>query len=413
MKILHISTSDTGGAGIAALRLHQSMLNYGLESKFLCLEKTTNVPEIEVFPKFYPRFYHRFLERFGIHLTQGQKNEHLLKKINSYIDPEMYSFLRSDYRIHEHSMCDWADVIIIHWVAGFLDYKSFFNEVPKIKKVFWYAHDFSLLLGGFHTLFDSQRFKGSQISTFEAGLKKKKRDYLKSFKDLQIIANSRFTYNTIIHEGIFKLDNIHCVPLGLPETELNPIGKTNSKQAIGLKKENFVVVLSAAKLSSPLKGLDRFEKIIEAVITQIPQLKVILLGDYDQNDKFYDKIFYPIGSVWQPQFKQIIFSAADVVISTSYEETFGQTIIEGYACGTPSLVFNNAALPELIISGKTGYLADNIVEFSNHLIQLASNRTHTADMGKEAFKLFKEKYTSKRQVKSLLKLFETTKQTVS
>ena len=109
-RILHISTRDAGGAGIAALRLHQSILDSGLESKFLCLEKTTNVPQIEVFPKFYPRFYNRFLEYFGICLTNGQKNNQRLKKVQEHIQPEMYSFLRSDYRIDEHPLCDWADI---------------------------------------------------------------------------------------------------------------------------------------------------------------------------------------------------------------------------------------------------------------------------------------------------------------
>jgi hypothetical protein len=35
MKVLHISTSDGGGAGKAALRLHEGLLLGGIDSKML------------------------------------------------------------------------------------------------------------------------------------------------------------------------------------------------------------------------------------------------------------------------------------------------------------------------------------------------------------------------------------------
>ena len=34
----------------------------------------------------------------------------------------------------------------------------------------------------------------------------------------------------------------------------------------------------------------------------------------------------------------------------SYQETFGLTIVEGFACGTPAVVYDNTALPELVDS---------------------------------------------------------------
>ena len=46
----------------------------------------------------------------------------------------------------------------------------------------------------------------------------------------------------------------------------------------------------------------------------------------------------------------LIYSAADVVTSLSYQETFGLTIVEGFACGTPAVVYDNTALPELVDS---------------------------------------------------------------
>ena len=52
------------------------------------------------------------------------------------------------------------------------------------------------------------------------------------------------------------------------------------------------------------------------------------------------------------------YNAAEVVLSLSSAESFGLTIVEGFACGTPSVVFNNTALTELVAPG-TGIVADN------------------------------------------------------
>ena len=43
-----------------------------------------------------------------------------------------------------------------------------------------------------------------------------------------------------------------------------------------------------------------------------------------------------------------IYSSADLVLNLSYEETFGLTTVEGFACGTPGIVYNATASPELI-----------------------------------------------------------------
>ncbi|SEH05542.1 hypothetical protein [Candidatus Venteria ishoeyi] len=81
MKVLHISTSDSGGAGIAALRIHKEMLINNINSTFLCLNKTSDIANVIQFPKFYPRFYHRLLSKLGLPLTQVEKQTKKQKKL--------------------------------------------------------------------------------------------------------------------------------------------------------------------------------------------------------------------------------------------------------------------------------------------------------------------------------------------
>ncbi|KAF5050117.1 Glycosyl transferases group 1 [anaerobic digester metagenome] len=52
-----------------------------------------------------------------------------------------------------------------------------------------------------------------------------------------------------------------------------------------------------------------------------------------------------------------LYSLADIVLNLSFEETFGLTTIEGFACGTPGIVYNCTASPELM-SSKTGFVVE-------------------------------------------------------
>ena len=46
-------------------------------------------------------------------------------------------------------------------------------------------------------------------------------------------------------------------------------------------------------------------------------------------------------------------------ISTS---SFGLSVIEAMACGTPVVAFNKGSMPEVIIDNKTGFLVTNVKE---------------------------------------------------
>lgn len=43
-----------------------------------------------------------------------------------------------------------------------------------------------------------------------------------------------------------------------------------------------------------------------------------------------------------------LYSAADIFVHLSKEETFGKVIAESLACGTPAIVYNSTAMPEII-----------------------------------------------------------------
>jgi len=84
-----------------------------------------------------------------------------------------------------------------------------------------------------------------------------------------------------------------------------------------------------------------------------------------------------------------LYNSSDVFLNLSVEETFGLTTAEALACGTPAIVYNSTASPELIDS-KTG-----IVVKKNDISGLLNAIQEIKSKGK----LFYSKSCRKRAVK--------------
>ena len=83
-----------------------------------------------------------------------------------------------------------------------------------------------------------------------------------------------------------------------------------------------------------------------------------------------------------------LYSMADILLSLSYGETFGMTMAEAYACGTPCIVYDNTAQPE-IVTPQTGRIAKtgNVKEVVRMIYEMTENmfkQKHTTDCRKRA-----------------------------
>lgn len=78
-----------------------------------------------------------------------------------------------------------------------------------------------------------------------------------------------------------------------------------------------------------------------------------------------------------------LYSASDILLSLSYGETFGMTMAEAYACGTPCIVYDNTAQPEIVTSNtgrvaKTGDI-DDVARLVYEMTESNFKANHTAD----------------------------------
>ncbi|MDO7172733.1 glycosyltransferase [Mariniflexile sp. AS56] len=395
MRIVHISTFVSGGAGLAAYRLHATMLKNNLDS--VLYSQSYNNPNQSCFQV-------KITRPKGI---ISRSLNYLFNKLANIINAkynrfsfEYHSNIRTLYRMDK--FCKKNDIIILHWVAGFLDYKSFFSKIDKDSKVFIYVHDFNTIQGKLHTLFDREKIRGTSLEKIENYYQSKKKGYYNQLNNLKIIANSSFTEKILIQSNFFSKESIFKVQLGLPVDELKSMEKKLAKKHLGFEKHDFLILICSHNLESELKGFDRIMKIFNKFKNH-PNIKFIGLGKLI-TDSFINKDNFFCFETWDPEFKSKLFSASDVTFSASYEETFGQTIIESYACSTPVIVYNNSALPELVSHHETGFIAENDNDVIGFINLLLTDSDLKEKMNIASRNLFLMKYTSENQLNKLREL---------
>lgn len=119
--------------------------------------------------------------------------------------------------------------------------------------------------------------------------------------------------------------------------------QTNLRNRLGL--EDKFVMVGVASPWYTLKGLNDYFKLCEQLSSDF---QVVMVGLTPKQIKELPKAIIGIEKTRNQQELAGYYSMADVVLNLSYQETFGMTTIEGMACGTPSIVYNRTALPELV-----------------------------------------------------------------
>jgi glycosyltransferase involved in cell wall biosynthesis len=102
-------------------------------------------------------------------------------------------------------------------------------------------------------------------------------------------------------------------------------------------------------------------------------------------------------------------SATCLVMPSVWYETFGRTIIESYAAGTPVVASRLGAMEEIVAHQKTGLLFQpGSSSALSHAIRALCHRTDLAAMRRRARREFEEKYTAEQGYIRLMSIYERT-----
>jgi len=143
MNVVHIVTTDYGGAYRAAQRINDSMQSVGVSSAVLVREKTN--PDSNVICAIDNPF------RLLLSKTKNYMN---LKASKGEVITDLFG---TD--ITRHPLVKKADVVILHWVNSFVSYDTVQKLLEKGKPIVWVMHDMWPFTGGCHCDFYCGKYK--------------------------------------------------------------------------------------------------------------------------------------------------------------------------------------------------------------------------------------------------------------
>lgn len=187
------------------------------------------------------------------------------------------------------------------------------------------------------------------------------------------LAMSRFGQQMMANEGVDSFYVPHAIEKVFEPT--NKIEGMSNRKFLGLAETDFVVGMNAANKASGLVHRKAFAENLLAFsifAKDKPEAKIYLhtdmfgsfggwkltallesVGLSTEQVIFADQVAYRYGI---PQSTLAgLYTAMDVYLGASYGEGFGVGTIEAQACGTPVIVSNFAASPELV---EDGWLVD-------------------------------------------------------
>lgn len=295
-----------------------------------------------------------------------QKHYQITSKLDEYIHYAQ-SVLFDSHGLHSTSATErlvkWIedinpDVINLHCIHGYhLNYQVLFEFLNKTNiPVVWTFHDCWSFTGhcGHFVSVDCKRW---QVECYDCPLK---RDYPKSLgfdrskrnynlkkslflakKNMTIVPVS-YWLNDMTKQSFFKKNPTRVIYNGV-DTEIFRYRDSNLRSKLGIG--NKIVLLGVASAWSDAKGLMDYIKLGENLSDHY---QIILVGVSEQLQKQLPHQIKGVGRTTNSIELAEYYSMADIVMNLSYAETFGLTTAEGMACGTPCIVYNRTASPELI-----------------------------------------------------------------
>lgn len=349
IKVVHVSTHIDGGAGLAALRVHNALSGM-VESTFLTLDQS-DFKGVSTLKFERSLFLSRIINKC-LRYIRPKKNLYAdlisqFKELYPKLNCSYASLPFSHWNILDYPAVKEADIIHLHWVTGMLDYPSFFKANKKI--VFWTMHDMNAIKGIYHYHNDELANPGYEY--FNKKVNDIKQECIaNSNAPLYYISPSLWLQKAIAESPAFKYHKgyniFNCI---------DPVFFSTERATIQKEDEGKIVLLVVAgALFDKRKGIDILFDALEKI--DPGTISLLMVGDIDEEAmKAYD--INSVGRITDAEQLAGLYRSADAVLLPSREDNLPNVMLEALACGTPVICFNTGGMAQVIIDNVNGLKA--------------------------------------------------------
>lgn len=145
-----------------------------------------------------------------------------------------------------------------------------------------------------------------------------------------------------VRQSFLKRYPVQVIHNGIDLTVFHP-RKSAFRERFALQDK--FVILGVANQWDRRKGFDVF---LEMARRLSGQFQIVLVGTSEQNDRILPEQIISVHRTHNQQELAELYSAADLFVNPTREETFGLVNVEALACGTPVVTFQTGGCPEIV-----------------------------------------------------------------
>jgi glycosyltransferase involved in cell wall biosynthesis len=342
MRVLHLNTHRSGGSYQYAALLSTALMEHGIESRVLC----KNLPSVQTGRVFLDRVIRRFYVSLSSEPWHGTRR---------LLFPPSAEDLKGVDVVHLHVVADWFDVP--RWL----------ETLPRRIGVVIGVHGLWHFTGGCFLYRGCDRYANETHACSPCPIlkthlnrvlaKDEHRRKLQAYRSCraQFVANSLWLAELARRSPIVNVSGgVRVIPPGVDTTVFKPQDKKLCRKHLDLPPDAFVIITGCASLNDTNKNVPW---LLEQ-LSHLPDLdRIIVLAFGEGTVPVPDRLNVRFtGGIRERRDLARLFAAADVFASASLMETYGLTLVEAMACGTPVVAFRVGGIPEAAADGQGAIL---------------------------------------------------------
>lgn len=353
MTVVIINHSDSrGGASVTSVRLMHALVRLGVDARMLVVHSDTSSERIELLrPQWRVRA--EFLaEHAEIWLRQGCRRANMFAiSTGAFGMP-----------VHDHPWVKEADIVVLAWVnQGMVSLQG----IKRIKApVVWVMHDMWCFTGVCH---HAGLCSGYVRQCGECPLLTRRSEHdlswqvharkqrLYASRPIRFVAVSTWLASLAASGSLAQYMDVRVIPNTFPIDDF-PCQPRCGRLQCRLPASGRLVVMAAARLDDPVKGLQRA---IDALNMIAGTDAVAVFAGHLRDKHALDALRLPyvwLGPVSEHDMRDI-YTHADVVLSASEYETLPTTLIEGMAAGCLAVCTRRGGQTDIVDHLDTGYVS--------------------------------------------------------
>lgn len=386
MKIIHLATTNAGGAGIAATRIHNLLTEMGHDSHFyvqhkeLDSEKTTEVSNKGGRGKKY-MVKMRFERKVAKLLKRNSKDTDWKRFrkddvycYNDYDEEDVNGFFPG---LENKIDLENVDIIFVHQIIGFLntyDVKRLYDKTHA--RVIFTMMDMAPVTGGCHYAWDCRKFYTNCFNCPALPFELNTRSHFQLEAKAQ---NILYMNAEIMSNADYDLDfaKKSAVPFSKYWKYFYPVDEDVFTPIAIEKDANTKYLFSIANFATDVrKGFTYVLQTLIYLDKKIPdgqKVKMLCLEPSLFADYKFEKVeFEKFGFCRNVNDLAKVYNKADVFMCTSVEDSAPMMLEEALLCGVPTVSFDVGTAKQFITNGKNGFVVErfNALEMAEKVYSL-------------------------------------------